>query len=106
MEIFINVLSVLGARMAAIPSDQSFQGHLLLLMAGIAAVGVQALMLSPLMPDIGQALAAGPAEIGIASGAYGVGVALSALLAAPRLGQWPKRRAIQMAFAAMAAGLT
>jgi predicted MFS family arabinose efflux permease len=75
-------------------------------MAGIAAVGVQALMLSPLMPDIGQALAAGPAEIGIASGAYGVGVALSALLAAPRLGQWPKRRAIQIAFAGMAAGLT
>ncbi len=91
--------------MTAIPGDQSFQGHLLVLMAGIAAVGVQALMLSPLMPDIAQALAAGPAEIGIASGAYGVGVALSALLAAPRLGQWPKRRAIQIAFAVMATGL-
>ncbi|MGE3874198.1 MAG: MFS transporter [Parvibaculaceae bacterium] len=92
--------------MTAIPSDQSFEGHLLLLMAGIAAVGIQALMLSPLMPDIAQALAAGPAEVGIASGAYGAGVALSALLAAPRLGQWPKRRAIQLAFAVMAAGLS
>lgn len=91
--------------MTAIPSDQSFQGHLLLLMSGIAAVGIQALMLSPLMPDIAGALAAGPVEVGIASGAYGVGVALSALLAAPRLGQWPKRRAIQIAFAVMAAGL-
>jgi predicted MFS family arabinose efflux permease len=91
--------------MTAIPGDQSFQGHLLLLMAGIAAVGIQALMLSPLMPDIAKALAAGPVEVGIASGAYGVGVALSALLAAPRLGQWPKRRAIQIAFAVMAAGL-
>ncbi|MGE0242080.1 MAG: MFS transporter [Parvibaculaceae bacterium] len=91
--------------MSAISSDQSFQGHLLLLMAGIAAVGIQALMLSPLMPDIAQALRAGPVEVGIASGAYGVGVALSALLAAPRLGQWPKRRAIQIAFAVMAAGL-
>ncbi|WP_119268515.1 MFS transporter [Taklimakanibacter deserti] len=91
--------------MTAIPSDQSFQGHLLLLMSGIAAVGIQALMLSPLMPDIARALAAGPVEVGIASGAYGVGVALSALLAAPRLGQWPKRRAIQIAFAVMAAGL-
>jgi predicted MFS family arabinose efflux permease len=91
--------------MTAIPGDQSFQGHLLLLMAGIAAVGIQALMLSPLMPDIAKALAAGPVEVGIASGAYGVGVALSALLAAPRLGQWPKRRAIQIAFAVMVAGL-
>ena len=62
--------------MTAIPSGQSFQGYLLLLMAGIAAVGVQALMLSPLMPDIARALAAGPAEVGIASGAYGVGVAV------------------------------
>ncbi|MGE0008204.1 MAG: MFS transporter [Parvibaculaceae bacterium] len=91
--------------MTAIPSDQSVQGHLLVLMAGIAAVGIQALMLSPLMPDIAYALDAGPAEVGIASGAYGVGVAVSALLAAPRLGQWPKRRAIQIAFAVMAAGL-
>lgn len=91
--------------MTAIPRDEPFQGHLLVLMAGIAAVGVQALMLSPLMPDIAQTLVAGPAEIGMASGAYGVGVALSALLAAPRLGQWHKRRAIQMAFAVMAAGL-
>jgi DHA1 family inner membrane transport protein len=79
--------------------------HLVILMAGIAAVGIQALMLSPLLPDIARALAAGPAEIGMASGAYGVGVALAALLAAPRLGQWRKRRAIQIAFAVIAAGL-
>ena len=91
--------------MTAISSDQSFQGTLLILMSGIAAVGIQALMLSPLMPDIAQTLAAGPAEVGMASGAYGVGVALSALVAAPRLGQWSKRRAIQIAFAVMAAGL-
>lgn len=91
--------------MTAVSSDQSFQGPLLLLMSGIAAVGIQALMLSPLMPDIAQALAAGPTEVGIASGAYGLGVALSAFIAAPRLGQWPKRQAIQIAFAVMAAGL-
>jgi MFS transporter, DHA1 family, inner membrane transport protein len=91
--------------MTAVPNDQSFQGHLLFLMAGIAAVGIQALMLSPLMPDIARTLAAGPVEVGIASGAYGVGVALAALLAAPRLGHWPKRRAIQIAFAVMAGGL-
>ena len=91
--------------MTAMSSERSFQGHLLLLMAGIATVGIQALMLSPLMPDIALALAAGPVEVGIASGAYGVGVAVSALLGAPRLGQWSKRKAIQIAFAVMAAGL-
>lgn len=91
--------------MTAVSRDRSSQGYLLLLMAGIAAVGIQALMLSPLMPDIARALAAGPAEVGIASGAYGAGVALAALLSAPRLGHWPKRQAIQIAFAIMTAGL-
>jgi len=91
--------------MTAVASAPSAQNHLLILMSGIAAVGIQALMLSPMLPDIGRSLAAGPVEIGIASGAYGVGVALAALLAAPRLGQWPKRQAIQMAFAVIAAGL-
>src|SRR5690349_6132568 len=91
--------------MTAVSTVPSAQNHLLILMAGIAAVGIQALMLSPLLPDIARALAAGPVEIGIASGAYGAGVALAALLAAPRLGQWRKRRAIQIAFAVIAAGL-
>jgi predicted MFS family arabinose efflux permease len=74
-------------------------------MFGIAAVGIQALMLSPVLPDIAAALRAGAREVGIASGAYGAGVALAALLAAPRLGQWRKRQAIQYAFAVMAIGL-
>jgi pimeloyl-ACP methyl ester carboxylesterase len=34
---------------------------------------------------------------------YGAGVALMALLAAPRLGHWPKRTAIRCAFAILAA---
>lgn len=91
--------------MTAVTSAPSSQNHLLILMCGIAAVGIQALMLSPMLPDIARALVAGPVEIGIASGAYGVGVALAALLAAPRLGQWPKRQAMQIAFAVIAAGL-
>lgn len=91
--------------MTAVTSTPSARSHLLILMCGIAAVGIQALMLSPMLPDIGRSLAAGPVEIGIASGAYGAGVALAALLAAPRLGQWPKRQAIQLAFAVIAAGL-
>lgn len=78
---------------------------LTLLMAGIGAVGLQALMLSPLLTDIAHALDAGPRELGFASGAYGAGVAIMAFLAAPRLGHWPKRTAIQYAFALMSAGL-
>src|SRR3954453_10372488 len=78
---------------------------LALLMAGIAAVGLQALMISPLLTDIGHSLRVGPRELGWASGAYGAGVALTALLCAPRLGRWPKRAAIQAAFGVMASGL-
>jgi DHA1 family inner membrane transport protein len=83
----------------------SVDGSLLILMCAIAAVGIQALMLSPLLPDIAAALQASPREIGFATGAYGVGVALAALLAAPRLGQWRKALAIQLAFGVMALGL-
>jgi predicted MFS family arabinose efflux permease len=79
---------------------------LALLMSGIAAVGLQALMLSPLLTDVGHSLGVGPKELGLASGAYGAGVATMALLSAPRLGRWPKRTAIQLAFGAMAVGLT
>ena len=86
-------------------SAKPASGSLLILMCGIAAVGIQALMLSPLLPDIAAALRASPREIGFATGAYGVGVALAALLAAPRLGQWRKALAIQLAFAVMALGL-
>ncbi|WP_374308085.1 MFS transporter [Dongia sp.] len=78
---------------------------LTILMVGIAAVGIQALMLSPLLPDIAAALQASPREIGFATGAYGAGVALAALLAAPKLGQWQKARAIRTAFMVMGAGL-
>jgi predicted MFS family arabinose efflux permease len=91
--------------MTAIALDRSSRFSLTVLMFGIAAVGIQALMLSPVLPDIAAALRAGAREVGIASGAYGAGVAIAALLAAPRLGQWSKRQAIQYAFAVMAAGL-
>jgi predicted MFS family arabinose efflux permease len=78
---------------------------LLLLMTGIAGVGIQALMISPLLTDIAPGLGVGPKELGFASAAYGVGVAAAALLAAPRLGQWPKRRALSLSFALMTAAL-
>lgn len=76
-----------------------------LLTLSLAAVGIQALMLSPLLTDIARGLDTGAGEIGFASGAYGIGVAVSALLAAPQLGRWQKRTAIRAAFLVLAAGL-
>lgn len=78
---------------------------LLLLTLSIAAVGIQALMLSPLLTDIAAGLGTGAKEIGFAASAYGVGVASAALLAAPQLGRWPKRGAIRIAFAVLAVSL-
>lgn len=78
---------------------------LLLLTLSIAAVGIQALMLSPLLTDIAAGLGTQAKEIGFAASAYGVGVATAALLAAPQLGRWPKRGAIRIAFAVLAVAL-
>lgn len=78
---------------------------LLLLTLSIAAVGIQALMLSPLLTDIAAGLGTQAKEIGFAASAYGVGVATAALLAAPQLGRWPKRGAIRIAFAVLALAL-
>jgi predicted MFS family arabinose efflux permease len=78
---------------------------LLLLTLSIAAVGIQALMLSPLLTDIAAGLGTGAKEIGFAAAAYGAGVAAAALLAAPQLGRWPKRGAIRLAFVVLAAAL-
>ena len=78
---------------------------LLLLTLSIAAVGIQALMLSPLLTDIAAGLGTQAKEIGFAASAYGVGVASAALIAAPQLGRWPKRAAIRIAFAVLAVSL-
>jgi DHA1 family inner membrane transport protein len=78
---------------------------LLLLTLSIAAVGIQALMLSPLLTDIAAGLGTGAKEIGFAAAAYGIGVAAAALLAAPQLGRWPKREAIRIAFFVLAVSL-
>lgn len=78
---------------------------LTILMMGIATVGLQALMLSPMLPDMAAALHATAREIGFATGAYGLGVAVSALIAAPQLGRWRKVPALRAAFLIMAGGL-
>jgi predicted MFS family arabinose efflux permease len=87
------------------PDTPASARDLTILMMGIATVGLQALMLSPMLPDMAADLRATAREIGFATGAYGLGVALSALVAAPQLGRWRKVPALRTAFLVMAAGL-
>lgn len=63
------------------------------------------MVLSPLVPDIARGLGTGVKEVGLAIGAYGGGVALAGLAAAPRLGVWAKRDAIGIALALLAAAV-
>lgn len=86
-------------------SPGTHAGVLNLLMIGIATVGLQALMLSPMLPDIAGSLAVTAREMGFATGAYGAGVALAALFAARQLARWRKVRMLRLAFLAMAASL-
>jgi len=80
--------------------------QLLSLTLAIATVGLQALMVAPLLTDMARELAVGPAVIGRANGLYGVGVAVAALISAPRLDGWPRRRVLALALAALGLALT
>jgi DHA1 family inner membrane transport protein len=86
-------------------SVSSLRFAVLTLMLSIAVTGAQALMLSPMVPDVATGLATSVSRIGTSAGSYGVAVAIAALLTASRMGQWDKGRAIQLAFVFMAAGL-
>jgi predicted MFS family arabinose efflux permease len=88
---------------AALRFTPALSRRLLCLTLAIATVGLQALMVAPLLTDMARDLAVGPAAIGRANGLYGAGVAVAALIAAPRLDRWPRRRAL--AFALVALGL-
>lgn len=79
--------------------------RLMTLTLAIATVGLQALMVAPLLTDMARDLAVGPAAIGRANGLYGIGVAVAALIAAPRLDGWPRRRVLALALAALGLAL-
>lgn len=76
------------------------------LTAGVVVVGAQAFVLAPLLPDIADALAATPAEIGRALSAYGAGIVASALLLGRLLDAAPRRTVLLagMGVLAVAAG--
>ncbi len=79
--------------------------RLLCLTLAIATVGLQALLVAPLLTDMARDLGVGPAAIGRANGLYGVGVAVAALLTAPRLDAWPRRRVLSLALLALGLAL-
>ena len=79
--------------------------QLLSLTLAIATVGLQSLMVAPLLTDMARDLAVGPAVIGRAVGLYGAGVALAALISAPRLDGWPRRRVLALALVALGLAL-
>lgn len=90
---------------AAVRFSGAQSRHLAGLMLGIAVVGVQALMVAPLLTDMARDLGVGPEIIGRAHGVYGAGVALAALAAAPRLDLWPRRLTALLALLVLAAAL-
>lgn len=90
---------------AALRFTSALSRHLLCLTLAIATVGLQALMVAPLLTDMARDLAVGPATIGRANGLYGIGVAVAALLSAPRLDTWPRRRVLARALAALGLAL-
>lgn len=74
---------------------------LLVLTGGIAAVGSNSLVLSPILTDVATALAASPAEVARASAAYGGATALAALLLAPRIDRVGTRRSLRAGLACL-----
>ncbi|MHA6784853.1 MFS transporter [Pseudonocardia saturnea] len=76
--------------------------HLVVLTAGVVAVGAQSFVLAPLLPDLAAALVATPTEIGRALAAYGIGVVAAALLLGPRLDRVPRRSALTAGSVALA----
>jgi predicted MFS family arabinose efflux permease len=76
-----------------------------LLMAAVAVVGAQSLLLAPLFVDVARSLGTGPAEVGRAAGAYGLTTAVSALALGRAVDRLPRRAVLRGAALGLAAGL-
>jgi predicted MFS family arabinose efflux permease len=75
----------------------------LALALGIAAIGSNSLLLSPILSEVAASLGATPVRISWASAAYGGATALSAFLLAPRIDRLGLRRAVLLGLAALIA---
>ncbi len=76
-----------------------------LLMAAVAVVGAQSLVLAPLFVDVARSLGTGPAAVGRATGAYGLATAVSALALGRAVDRLPRRTVLRGAALGLAAGL-
>lgn len=76
-----------------------------ILMAGVAVVGAQSLVLSPVLTDVASSLGTGPAAVGRAAGAYGVATAVAALVLGRRVDGLPRARVLRAAGMLMVLGL-
>jgi predicted MFS family arabinose efflux permease len=76
-----------------------------ILTAGIAVVGSNSLVLSPILGDVAQAMATTPVAVSRAIAAYGGATALSAFLLAPQIDRIGPRRALGAGMAGFGAGV-
>lgn len=70
---------------------------------GIAAIGSNSLLLSPILSQVAENLGTSPVRISWASAAYGGATALSAFLLAPRIDRLGLRRAVMLGLGALIA---
>ena len=76
-----------------------------ILMAGVAVVGAQSLVLAPVLTDVAASLQTGPAAVGRAAGAYGLATALSALALGRVVDPLPRTAVLRAAGVVLALGL-
>lgn len=79
---------------------------IILLMISVGVIGANSLVLSPIAAEVARGLGAGTAsDVMIAAAIYGIGVALSAMLLAPRADRIGAAAALKTAIATLLAGL-
>lgn len=83
------------------PSQSTPFVAVLALALGIAAIGSNSLLLSPLLPQVATSLGTTPIRVSWASAAYGGATALSAFFLAPRIDGLGLRRAVMLGLAAL-----
>ena len=75
------------------------------LMAGVAVVGAQSLLLATVLTDVAASLGTGPAAVGRAAGAYGLATALSALALGRVVDPLPRTAVLRTSGVVLALGL-
>lgn len=77
-------------------ADLSEKRQIATLMATVAVVGANGLLLGPVLGDVAASLDTLPASIAWAMSAYGAGTTLSALILAPQIDRFGERKTLQL----------